>query len=63
MFRWLTHMVSCKEATLLLSQAQDRPLDRGERLKLRLHLVACRACSRFARQLVVMRSALSRLRT
>ena len=63
MFRRLTHMLSCKEASRLLSQAQDRPLALGERVKLRLHLVVCTACTRFGRQLAFMRTALSRYRT
>ena len=63
MVRRLTHMLSCKEVTRLLSQAQDRPLTLGERVKLRLHLVVCTACTRFARQLAFMRTALARYRT
>ena len=62
MFRRLTHMVSCKEATRLLSQAQDRRLDYIEALKLKLHLSVCAACTRFSRQLAFMREALSRYR-
>jgi hypothetical protein len=56
-------MLSCKEATRLLSQAQDRHLSYGERIKLRLHLMACVACSRFSRQLAVLREAVSRFRS
>jgi hypothetical protein len=56
-------MLSCKEATRLLSQAEDRRLTYGERIKLRLHLLACIACSRFSRQLALMREAVSRFRT
>ena len=63
MFRTLTHMVSCKEATRLLSQQQDRTLSYAERVKLRLHLGVCGACTRFARQLAFMREAFSRYRT
>jgi hypothetical protein len=63
MLHRLTHLLSCKEATRLLSQAQDRRLSYGERIKLRLHLMACIACSRFSRQLVVMREAVTRFRT
>jgi len=62
MFHRLTHMLSCKEATRLLSQAQDRPLTYSERVKLRLHLAACVACTRFSRQLAFMREAVSRYR-
>ena len=63
MIHRLTHLLSCKEASRLLSQAQDRPLALGERVKLRLHLAVCRACTRFARQLALMRATLSRYRT
>ena len=63
MFHRLTHMLSCKEATRLLSQAEDRALTYSERIKLRLHLAACVACTRFSRQLVFMREAVSRYRS
>lgn len=59
----LTHMVSCKEASRLLSQMQDRPLAPRERIRLRLHLAICTACSRFARQLRMMRAALALYRS
>jgi hypothetical protein len=51
---------SCREASVLLSQQQDRDLGFGERLGLRLHLAVCDACRRLARQLPFMRSALRR---
>jgi hypothetical protein len=54
-------MLNCKQATQLMSQAQDRPLARRERAGLRLHLLICRACSNFNRQLATMRQALRRL--
>ena len=56
-------MLSCKEATRLLSQGEDRPLTHGERFKLRLHVSICTACTRFSRQLAFMRTAFSRYRT
>jgi hypothetical protein len=56
-------MLSCKEATRLLSQRQDRPLTAGERIRLGLHLAVCSACTRFARQLAFMRRALARYRS
>jgi putative zinc finger protein len=59
----LTHLVSCREATRLLSQRQDRRLRAAERAKLSLHLCVCDACSRFARQLALLRAALRRYRT
>jgi hypothetical protein len=59
----LTHMVSCREASRLLSQREERPLRVPDRLKLRLHLRVCVACARFAQQLALIREALRRYRT
>lgn len=56
-------MLSCREATRLLSQREDRRLSYGERIKLQLHLGVCTACSRFSRQLAFLRQAVSRFRT
>lgn len=63
MLRRLTHMLSCREVTRLISQREDRPLSYGERVKLRLHLSVCTACTRFSRQLAFLRRALLRYRT
>ncbi len=59
----LTHMLSCKEVSRLLSRGEDRRLALSERVKLRLHLLVCAACARFARQLAFMREALRRYKT
>jgi len=61
MWHRLTHVISCKEASRLLSQAQDRRLGWLERLKLRAHLALCDFCSRFDDQLRFMREAMRRL--
>lgn len=53
--------LTCKEATALVSQELDRPLSRWERVKLRLHLVLCDACSNFVRQAAFIRRAMRRL--
>ena len=58
----VTHVISCQEASRLLSQRQDRPLDFWERVKLRVHLALCDVCTRFARQVDFMREALRRYR-
>ena len=55
-------MLDCKQTSELLSQGQDRPLTAGEALRLRLHLLLCRGCRRFSRQLDFMRAALRRYR-
>ena len=61
MWHRLTHVISCKEASRLLSQAQDRRLGWLEWLKLRAHLALCDFCSRFDDQLRFMREAMRRL--
>ena len=50
-------MLSCKEATRLMSQSMERPLTLGERLSLRLHLVICIGCRRAERQFRFLRDA------
>lgn len=59
----LTHLVTCREASRLLSQREEHPLALADRIKLRLHLSVCVACTRFARQLVVIQRAMARYRT
>jgi hypothetical protein len=54
-------MMNCKQATELMSQAQDRLLSRRERLALRLHLLICKGCSNYSRQLAFIREAMQRL--
>jgi hypothetical protein len=61
MWHRLIHVISCKEASRLLSQAQDRRLGWAERLKLRAHLALCDFCTRFEEQLRFMREAMRRL--
>ncbi len=55
----LTHLVSCKEASRLLSQREERRLGTIGRVELALHVRACAARTRFARQLAFIRVALA----
>jgi hypothetical protein len=50
-------MLTCKEASERVSQSYERRLTWGERLGLRLHLVICAACARFARQVRFLHAA------
>ncbi len=50
-------MLSCKQASALMSQSQDRKLTAGERWRLRLHLSLCTGCRQFDRQLTFLRAA------
>lgn len=50
--------LSCREASRLISDSQDRSLSAYERVSLRLHLFLCRNCRHFAGQLKVMRQGI-----
>ena len=51
--------LTCREASRLLSQGLDRRLTLGQRAQLKLHLVACDACTRVRSQFEFLRRALS----
>ncbi len=44
-------MLSCKQVSELVSESHDRHLSRGERLRVRLHLMLCKLCRRYQRQI------------
>ena len=54
-------ILSCREATRLTSQGLDRPLNFGERVRLRVHLAICAGCTNFSRQAELLRRAVERL--
>ena len=54
-------MLSCKEATRLVSQGLDRELALGERIALRVHLAICAGCRNVNRQLSFLRRAVRTL--
>ena len=54
-------MLTCKDTSRLLSQAEDRKLGFGERVGLRLHLAICSGCRNAARQFRFLRQAMRRL--
>ncbi len=54
--------VNCREASRLLSASGERSLTFMEKVALGLHLVACRMCRDFDRQLKFMRVAAGRFR-
>ncbi|RTL39019.1 MAG: zf-HC2 domain-containing protein [Burkholderiales bacterium] len=55
-------MITCREATRLTLQAEDRSLPLTERLAVRLHHKMCTNCRRFSRQVELMRQASARWR-
>lgn len=50
-------MLSCKEVSRLVSRSLDHPLPIGNRLAVRMHLMICKLCSRYRRQLLFLRQA------
>lgn len=50
-------MLSCKEASVLVSLSCERRLTWREMMALKTHLLMCQACKRFARQMEFLRSA------
>ena len=54
-------MLTCKQATRLVSQGLDRRLGLAERLALQAHLLVCRGCASFLAQAPFLRHAIARL--
>jgi hypothetical protein len=54
-------MMTCKDASRLISEGQERPLGRSERWSLRFHLWLCDNCRRFDRQIRFIRQAMQSL--
>ena len=53
-------LISCKDASRLISQMQDGDLPFGQRLRVRLHLLFCDACTQFERQVRYLRDVMRR---
>lgn len=47
-------MLTCRKATQLLSEKQDRSLALNELTHLQLHLLMCISCRRYAKQIKVI---------
>ena len=55
-------MLNCAEASRLASEQRDSVLTRREWLGFRFHLLMCRNCRRYARQLTLLGRAAQQLR-
>jgi hypothetical protein len=53
-------MLSCQDTTKLISESLDRPLSARIRFGVWLHLLICKWCDRFRRQVLFIRTALRR---
>jgi len=52
---------SCAHAAQLSSRAMEQPLTPAERLRLKMHLMMCKRCSNFSRQIQFLRRASGKL--
>ena len=55
-------MRSCKEVSRLASERMDRELTLRERMAFDLHVMMCRNCLRYARQIALLKQATDKLR-
>jgi len=44
-------MLNCRDATRLMSEAQDHTLTLPQRISLKIHTVICKGCKNFERQM------------
>ena len=51
---------NCREVTQLVLEKHDRGLSWREQLGVRFHFLFCRACTRFAQQMLFLRTAARR---
>lgn len=50
----LPFMLSCHDATALMSKGRDEQLTLSERARMRMHASMCSACGNFEHQLIVL---------
>lgn len=55
-------MMTCKDATQLVSERYERTLSLRELLSLKMHTTMCKGCSNYGQHLDVLRLAAKRLR-
>jgi hypothetical protein len=54
-------MLSCKDVTQLISESMDHSLPLGKRIGVRIHLLMCRFCARYEKQLLLIRDTVRHL--
>jgi hypothetical protein len=53
-------MLVCRDVTRLISESMDRSLPLGKRIGVRIHLLMCKFCARYERQLLLIRETVRR---
>ena len=51
-------MFNCKAVTRMVSESLDRKLPFYQRMGIRMHLLMCKLCSRYQRQLLLLRETI-----
>ena len=51
-------MFNCKAVTRMVSESMDRKLPFYQRMGIRMHLLMCKLCSRYRRQLLFLRETI-----
>jgi hypothetical protein len=54
-------MITCKEATHLISIQDEEKLSLSTKLKLKLHLMLCKTCLYFAKHIEVLKSSIKNM--
>ena len=55
-------MLTCKQASQIISQSLDNPLSWSDRMRLKFHLFICDACTHFNKQLRLIKNAVQRMK-
>ncbi len=56
-------IISCREATYLISRNREKPIGLRARFKLLIHLLICEYCRRFMKQTKVIEAQAKKLRS
>lgn len=51
-------MLNCRQASRLISEAQERPLSLPERISLKMHVMMCSGCKNFSLQVPFLSKAM-----
>ena len=51
-------MFNCKKVTQMVSESLDRELPLHQRMGVRIHLLMCKFCSRYRKQLLILRKVI-----
>ncbi|MDD5336490.1 MAG: zf-HC2 domain-containing protein [Rhodoferax sp.] len=51
-------MLNCRQASRLISEAQERPLSLPEKISLKMHVLMCSGCKNFSLQVPFLSEAM-----